>query len=338
MKPSVSVIIPVFNEEDSLRPLWDALKPVLNALENQWEVIFCDDGSADKSADILEELAQENSGIKVVFLRRNFGQTAAMDAGFKHASGDILIPMDADLQNDPQDIPVLLEEMVDGVDVVKGWRKFRKDPYWTKTLPSQIANRIISRTTGVRLHDYGCTLSAYRKEVLQEVHLYGEMHRFIPVYAHWAGAKLKEIAVRHHPRKFGVSKYTLGKTFRVILDLATVRFLNAYSTKPLYFFGRFAASVFTLAFFSGVTTLFKKGFGGAEGFWTGPPLYTDPFFFLSIFLGISGVQVILFGLLAELNVRTYYESQGKRPYVVRSTRNLELPFGSNEKPGIPCAE
>lgn len=331
MKPSVSVIIPVYNEEESLHPLWEALHPVLQGLDNPWEVVFCDDGSADNSAQILHQLAEENPGVKVVFLRRNFGQTAAMDAGFKHATGDIMIPMDADLQNDPEDIPLLLSEMTEDVDVVKGWRKYRKDPYWTKTLPSQIANRIISKTTGVRLHDYGCTLSAYRKEVLREVHLYGEMHRFIPVYAHWAGAKLKEIPVRHHPRKFGVSKYTLAKTFRVILDLATVRFLNAYSTKPLYFFGRFAATVFTLAFFSGLTTLLKKGFGGTEGFWTGPPLYTDPFFFLCIFLGISGVQVILFGLLAELNVRTYYESQGKRPYVVRSTRNIQEDSSSTEE-------
>ena len=248
-----------------------------------------------------------------------FGQTAAMDAGFKHASGEIVIAMDADLQNDPADIPMLLTEMESGVDVVKGWRKNRQDPYWTKTLPSRIANRIISRTTGVHLHDYGCTLCAYRKEVLDEVHLYGEMHRFIPVYAHWAGARLKEIAVRHHPRRFGVSKYTLSKTFRVILDLATVRFLNAYSAKPLYFFGRFAALVWTLSFLSGGVTLAKKAFGGANGFWTGDPLHR-PVFLSHYFPRNFRDSVILFGLLAELNARTYYESQGKRPYVVRSFR------------------
>lgn len=331
MKPSISIVVPVYNEEESLRPLWEALCPVLDGLENAAEVLFCDDGSSDESAGVLKELAAEDPRIKVVYFRRNFGQTAAMDAGFKYATGDVLIPMDADLQNDPSDIPLLLEELESGVDVVKGWRKYRKDPYWTKTLPSKIANRIISRATGVHLHDYGCTLSAYRREVLQDVNLYGEMHRFIPVYAHWAGAKLKEIPVKHHARQFGESKYSLSKTFRVILDLATVRFLNAYSTKPLYFFGRFAGMVLTLSFFSGAMTLSKKAFGGVEGFWTGDPLYTDPFFFLTIFLGISGIQVILFGLLAELNVRTYYESQGKRPYVVRSTLNLEA--GSSNGPG-----
>jgi len=327
MKASVSVVVPVYNEEESLHPLWDALRPVLENLDREWELILCDDGSVDRSPEILEELAKENERVRIILLRRNFGQTAAMDAGFKHATGEIVIPMDADLQNDPTDIPLLLAEMEEDVDVVKGWRKNRQDPYWTKTLPSQIANRIISRTTGVHLHDYGCTLSAYRRDVLKEVNLYGEMHRFIPVYAHWAGAKLKEIPVNHHPRKFGVSKYTLSKTFRVILDLATVRFLNAYSTKPLYFFGRFAAKVLILSFLSGLITLGKKAFGGVDGFWTGDPLYTDPFFFLTIFLGISGIQVILFGLLAELNVRTYYESQGKRPYVVRTTTNFNEASG-----------
>ena len=321
----VSVIVPVFNEEESLPPLYDALKGALEALGKTYEMVFCDDGSRDKSLAILREWAAKDETVKVVSFRRNFGQTAAMDAGFKFASGKVLIPIDADLQNDPKDIVRLLAKMGEGYDVVKGWREKRQDAYWTKTFPSRIANRIISNITEVPLHDYGCTLTAYKREIMQEVNLYGEMHRFIPVYAHWAGGRVTEIPVTHHARQFGTSKYTLRKTFRVILDLMTVRLLLGYATKPLYFFGRFAFTAFAVSLFSGLIALAKKAFlpaTGASGFWAGAPLYTDPFFYMVIFFGVVGVQILLFGLLAELNVRTYYESQGKQPFVVRETINL----------------
>ncbi len=318
----LSVVVPVYNEEESLRPLYDALVPVLERLGVRWEIVFVDDGSTDASPTLLRALAQRDPRVKVVFFRRNFGQTAAMDAGFKFARGAVLVPIDADLQNDPEDIPRLLEVLEEGYDVVKGWRRDRKDPFWTKTLPSRIANGLISRVTGVRLHDYGCTLTAYRRDIMKEVHLYGEMHRFIPVFAHWAGARVTEIPVAHHPRRWGQSKYTLSKTFRVVLDLTTVRLLAGYSTKPLYFFGRFAFASFGAATACAAVTLAKKAFGGKEGLWSGPPLFTDPFFYMATFFGIVGVQIILFGLLAEINVRTYYEAQQRHPWFVRETLNV----------------
>jgi glycosyltransferase involved in cell wall biosynthesis len=317
----ISVIVPVFNEEESLPPLYEALKRELDALGKTYELVFCDDGSKDRSLAILKEWAAKDPAVKVVAFRRNFGQTAAMDAGFKFASGRVLVPIDADLQNDPKDIGRLLAKMEEGYDVVKGWREKRKDTYLTKTLPSRIANRLISRITEVPLHDYGCTLTAYKREIMQEVNLYGEMHRFIPVYAHWAGGRVTEIPVTHHPRRFGTSKYTLRKTFRVILDLMTVRLLLGYSTKPLYFFGRFAFFAFAIAFFGGLVALAKKAFGG-PGFWGGDPLYTDPFFYMVVFFGVVGFQIILIGLLAELHVRTYFESQNRQPFTVRETLNM----------------
>ena len=321
MSVDVSVVGPVRNEGESLRPLHEALVASLEDLGRAWEIVYVDDGSRDDSLAILEDFASKDERVGVVEFRRNFGQTAAIDAGFKHASGEVLIPIDADLQNDPADFGSLLAGIDAGHDVVKGWRADRKDPFWTKTLPSRVANWIISKVTGVELHDYGCTLTAYRREVMEDVHLYGEMHRFIPVYAHHAGARVTELKVLHHPRRFGQSKYTLAKTFRVILDLLTVQLLLAYSTKPLYFFGRFAFAAFALAGGCTFVTIGKKAFGG-EGFWMGDPVFTDPFFYGGIFFGIVGMQVILFGLLAELNVRTYYESQGRRPFVVRRTHNL----------------
>ena len=322
----VSVIIPVFNEEESIPPLYEALDRELRALGKTYEMLFVDDGSSDRSLELLQRYAATDPTVKVVAFRRNFGQTAAMDAGFKYASGEVLIPIDADLQNDPKDIRRLLDRMGEGFDVVKGWREKRQDAYLTKTLPSRIANRLISKITEVPLHDYGCTLTAYRREIMQEVNLYGEMHRFIPVYAHWAGGRVTEIPVTHHPRRFGTSKYTLRKTFRVILDLMTVRLLLGYATKPLYFFGRFAFASFAVALFSALIAIAKKAFvpmEGHSGFWTGAPLYTDPFFYMVILFGVVGVQILLFGLLSEVNVRTYYESQGKLPFVVRETTNIE---------------
>lgn len=316
---ALSIVVPVFNEEESLGPLWEALRPVMEELGRPWEAIFCDDGSTDNSPEVLRELAAADPRVKVVLFRRNFGQSAAMAAGFDHATGDVIIPMDADLQNDPKDIPRLLEDMeTRGLDVVKGWRKNRKDAYLTKTLPSRIANRLISRVTGVHLHDYGCTLTAYRAEIARDINLYGEMHRFLPAFAYWAGARIGELEVTHHPRQWGVSKYNLGKTFRVVLDILTVRFLVGYSTKPLYFFGKWGALTLAAGMAAGTWTLFKK-------FWWGVPLYRDPFFLVAIFCGITGIQILLIGLVAELNTRIYYESQSKPPYHVREKLNIEPP-------------
>ena len=322
---AVSVIVPVYNEEDSLPHLYQQLHDVLEGLGETYEIVFVDDGSRDQSMAILRDFAGRDKRVRVVGFRRNFGQTAALDAGFKHATGDVLIPMDADLQNDPKDIPRLLAKMREGYDVVSGWRKERKDAFLTRILPSRIANRIISRITGVRLHDYGCTLTAYRREIMRDVHLYGEMHRFIPVWAHWAGGKVTELAVDHHPRQFGTTKYGLSRTFRVILDLITVRFLVAYTTKPAYFFGRFALLSFLLSFLSFAWTLLEK-------VWLGTWVHNNPVFLIGIFTGIVGVQVVFVGLLAELNIRTHFEAQRRPAYFVRERLNVPAPDDSGTSP------
>lgn len=317
MTIDISVVVPVYNEAESLPRLWDALHPILENQTAHWEVVFCDDGSTDESANVLKQLAAQHERIKVILLRRNFGQSAAMAAGFEHAQGDLIVPMDADLQNDPSDIPRLIQTLQDQqLDVVKGWRKDRKDTYLTKTLPSRIANRFISWVTGVKLHDYGCTLAVFRSEIVKDIQIYGEMHRFLPAFAHWAGARIGEQEVVHHPRRWGESKYNLSKTFRVILDTLTVRFLVGYSTKPLYFFGKYGAALLVLGMLSSGWTLFKK-------FAWGVPLYKDPFFLVAIFCGITGLQVLLIGLVAELNARIYYESQHKKPYHIRTKINVD---------------
>ena len=315
-RPRLSVVIPVFNEEESLPRLHEALTTELQKLGQPYEIIYADDGSQDGSLGLLREMAAADARVKVISFRRNFGQTAAMDAGFRHASGDVVVPMDADLQNDPSDIGMLLEQIDTGYDVVKGWRKNRQDTFISRTLPSRIANALISRVTGVHLHDYGCTLTAYRKEVLEPVRLYGEMHRFIPAYAVWAGGKMKEVAVKHHPRRWGETKYNITRTFRVILDLMTVRFLLGYSTKPLYFFGKWGFGLLTASFLTFLWSFIKK-------FVWEEPFFTDPFFYMTIFLSLAALQIILIGLIAELNIRTYYESTGKPPYVVKERHNLE---------------
>jgi glycosyltransferase involved in cell wall biosynthesis len=311
-------VIPVFNEEDSLPRLRDVLTRELEKLDITWEALLCDDGSTDGSVEFLRAWAAADSRIRVILFRRNFGQTAAMDAGFQHARGDVIVPMDADLQNDPADIGPMLAQLDEGYDVVKGWRKRRQDSFVTRTLPSRMANALISAITGVKLHDYGCTLTAYRREVLQPIRLYGEMHRFIPAYAVWAGGRMKEVEVQHHPRQFGRTKYNLSRTFRVILDLMTVRFLLGYSTKPLYFFGKFGLGLLFMAFLTFLATVGKKIM-----FWAERPVFTDPFFYATIFLALAGIQILLIGLLAELNMRVYYESQNKDPYVIRQTLNLD---------------
>lgn len=313
---TLSVVIPVFNEVDNLPLLFDALHAALDPLPQAWEVIFVDDGSHDGSRQVLQRLAaQDAEHIRVVILRRNFGQTAAIAAGIDHARGDILVLLDADLQNDPADIPLLLEKLEEGYDVVSGWRRDRKDTFLTRTLPSRIANSLISWVTGVHLHDYGCTLKAYRREVLGGFRLYGEMHRFIPVYAYAAGARITEMTVRHHPRRYGKTKYGLERTLKVILDLLTVRFLLSYFHKPIYLFG---GTGIGLMIISAATILFlmirRLAFGISP--------FSSPFFQMSAMFFILGFQSILMGLIAEMLVRTYYESQRKPTYRVLETLNL----------------
>jgi glycosyltransferase involved in cell wall biosynthesis len=309
-------VIPVYNEEESLPRLQAALFEELGKLEIPYEIVYADDGSKDGSIELLREMAAADSRIKVISFRRNYGQTAAMDAGFREATGEVIVPMDADLQNDPSDIGMLLQHIDEGCDVVKGWRKDRQDTFVNRTLPSRIANSLISRVTGVHLHDYGCTLTAYRREVLEPVRLYGEMHRFIPAYAVWAGGQIKEVVVKHHPRRWGETKYNITRTFRVILDLMTVRFLLGYSTKPLYFFGKWGFGLLGVSFLTFLWSFIKKVL------WD-DPFFTDPFFYMTIFLSLAALQIILIGLIAELNVRTYFESRGTPPYVIKEKHNLE---------------
>ncbi len=273
-------------------------------------MIYVDDGSTDGSLNLLKEIARNDKRVRLISLRRNYGQTAAMSAGIDAAKGEILIPMDADLQNDPKDIARLLAKLDEGYDVVSGWRKDRKDKFITRKIPSMIANRIISWIGGVPLHDYGCSLKAYRRDILQDVKLYGEMHRFIPIYASWAGARVTEIPVDHHPRTMGESKYGLSRTIKVVFDLITIKFLATYQTKPLYVFGTFGLIGAALSFLSGVWAIILKIFYDVSFILTPLPLITI------VMLAIS-VQFFLMGLLAELLVRTYHESQDKSIYAIK---------------------
>lgn len=308
--PRLSVIVLVYNELESIAPMHEELMGVLEALDLTYEVLYVDDGSRDGSTERLGQLATRDRHVRVVSFRRNFGQTAAVQAGIDHSRGEIMVFLDGDMQNDPHDIPRLLEKIDEGYDVVSGWRKDRKDQA-ARVLPSKIANWIIAKVTGVKLNDFGCTLKAYQREVIQEVKLYGEMHRFIPVYASWVGARITEITVNHRPRVFGHSKYSLARTSRVMLDLITVKLLGSYSTKPIYFFGFAAFGLWALAFVFAAIVIIQKLLPPY------PYAHNNPLLLLSVFLGIVGVQFILMGLLAELSIRTYHESQAKTTYVVR---------------------
>ncbi len=314
----LSIIVPVFNEEESIEHLKSAIDEALDDFNKSWEVIFVDDGSRDKTDQVLEKLASsDQEHTKIVILRRNFGQTTAIAAGIDHSKGEVIVLLDADLQNDPADIPVLVEKLEEGYDVVSGWRKDRKDAFLTRTLPSRIANGLISWVTGVKLHDYGCTLKAYRREVLTGFRLYGEMHRFIPVYAFSIGAKIVEVPVRHHPRRWGKAKYGLERTLKVVLDLFTVKFLSDFTGKPSYLFGGIGA-VFIL--FSTVLMVFLA----IRRLTVGTEVLSSPFFQVSIVTLSFGFQAVLMGLLAELLVRIYHESQRKTTYTIRKR------IGTNE--------
>ena len=307
----LSLVIPVYNEKDNLQLLMEAIQAALNPYRKRWEVVFVDDGSRDGSQEVLEGLAKKHpKHVRVVVFRRNFGQTAAIAAGIDHSQGEIIVLLDADMQNDPADIPMLLAKLDEGYDLVSGWRKDRKDNRFTRTIPSNLANGLISWVTGVHLHDYGCTLKVYRRQSLEGFRLYGEMHRFIPVFAYSVGAKITELPVHHHPRRFGVAKYGLERTVKVVLDLFTVKFLLDYSHKPMRLFG----GVGIILMFSGLIDLvylFIRRFFGV-------PASTSPLLLVGVMLLIMGFQSILMGLIAELLARTYHESQSKPTYIIQT--------------------
>ena len=315
MTPYISILIPVYNEDESLRPLHEEITAALRPYAARgYEILFVDDGSVDTSYDVCKALHEADpEHVRVIRFRRNFGQTAALAAGFSAARGQVIVPMDADLQNDPADVPRLLEKIEEGHDVVSGWRKDRQDKMLSRRLPSVLANGLISWSTGVYLHDYGCTLKAYRRELTEHLHLYGEMHRYLPALASWAGADVTELPVNHRARKYGVSKYGISRTIRVILDLITVKFLLSYATKPMQVFGKWGIYASAGGLLSGLLAVVLKLL---------PPhqdLTGNPWMYLCILLLLSGLQLIGIGLLGEINVRTYYESQHKPIYTIRET-------------------
>lgn len=313
--PEISVIIPIYNESENLPELQRALEAALTALNRPWEIIYVNDGSQDASRERLDALAAREPQVRVVHFARNYGQTAAMMAGFGYARGHIIVPMDGDLQNDPADICRLLAKLDEGYDVVSGWRRDRQDHPVRRTFLSRLANRIISRASGVSLHDYGCSLKAYRKNVLIGMHLYGEMHRFIPIYATWNGARVTEIPVTHYPRRHGRSHYGMERIFKVLLDLMVVLFFQRYAQKPMYVFGSCGLISFLVSGGAGALAVYYKFFGGKSFIQTPLPL-------LFVMAFITGVMCILMGLLAELSIRIYHESQAKPTYLISGLRNF----------------
>lgn len=311
----VSIVIPIFNEEESIEPLYRQLSSVLDADWRSYEILFVDDGSTDGSVAGLCELAAEDQQLKVVQLRRNYGQTAAMQAGLQLARGDVVVTMDGDLQNEPADIPMMLDKLSEGYDLVHGWRKDRKDALWNRRIPSRIANWIISKSTGFPIHDLGCTLKAIRREIAQDLELYGEMHRFIPILAHQRGAKCVEVVTRHHARQYGQTKYGMGRTFRVVLDLMTVKFLLDYFASPMKLFGMVALWSLLGSFLTGMAVVAMKWFGNVD--MTGNPLLL-----LTALLVTSSIQFFSLGLLSEVNARTYFGAQNKSHYTVRQLINF----------------
>lgn len=311
----LTVTVPIYNEAGSIPPLYQELKPVLEELGLSYEILFVDDGSTDSSFEELKKIAEKDPLVRVIRFRRNFGQTAAIDAGFTESRGNVIVTMDGDLQMDPRDIPLLLAKMHEGnYDIVSGWRKNRKDKLFTRRIPSVIANRLISKITSVRLHDYGCSLKAFKREVTKHFNLYGEMHRFLPAIGRFIGATIAEVPVNHRPRKYGQSKYGLSRVIRVVLDLLTVKFFMGYLTQPIKIIGRVGIFFFLLAFGSIGYVIWDKIINNQD-------MTNSPFFFLSILGFFTGVQLITMGLIAEILVRTYYESQNKETYIIKDRIN-----------------
>ncbi len=311
----LSIVIPIFNEEENINILYTSIMEMLNKNNLIAEIIFVNDGSSDNSLKELEKISVKDDNIKIINFRRNYGQTAAMSAGIDHSSGDLIIPMDGDNQNDPNDIPRLINKINEGFDVVSGWRKDRKDKKLSRIIPSIIANRVISKIGGVPLHDYGCSLKAYKREVIKDVKLYGEMHRFIPIYASWQGAKVAELVVNHHPRRFGKTKYGINRTFKVLLDLILIKFMEVYMQKPIYLFGGFAMINLFMAIISFVVMIYFKFLGGKSFVQTPLPQIVILFF-------LVGVLSLFIGFLSEIMMRTYYESQGQRSYSIKNKINF----------------
>jgi glycosyltransferase involved in cell wall biosynthesis len=306
----ISVVIPIYDEGENLRELYAKLSNVLPSISKNYEIIFVDDGSTDNTFTILKGINMEDKKVKAIRLRRNFGQTAAISAGFDYSKGDVIITMDGDLQNDPGDIHLLLEKIEEGYDIVSGWRTDRKDPFFTKKLPSKFSNWLASKLTGVKLHDFGCTLKAFRREVVENINLYGEMHRYIPALASWMGISISEVKVRHHSRQHGKSKYGITRLMRGMLDLITVKFLLSYSTRPLQLFGIPGIISFFAGFVIGAYLTIDRLFFGIS-------LADRPLLLLAVLLVFLGVQFITMGLLGEIITRTYYEVQGKPIYAVK---------------------
>lgn len=313
---SISVIVPVMNEIENVDPLHQQLTTVLAAMPNEYEIVVVDDGSSDGTRERLQEIAATDPRLKLVFFRRNFGQTAAMQAGIDFASGDVVITIDGDLQNDPTDIPMMMKKIEEGFDLVHGWRKHRQDAFVNRKLPSKIANWLISRVTGFPIHDLGCTLKAIRREVAQEIELYGEMHRFIPILAHTRGAKCVEVETKHHPRIHGKTKYGIGRTFRVVLDLMTVRYMQRYFNSPMKLFGWVGLWSVFATLTAAAVTVGMKIFGGVD-------MTGNPFFMLTVLAGIASIQFFSLGLLGEVNSRIYYAATHRRNYTVRELVNFD---------------
>lgn len=312
----LSIVLPIYNEEENISILYDKLTAVLVKMNLEYEILCVNDGSSDNSLAALKKISMADKNVKIINFKNNFGQTAAMSAGIKYSQGDIIIPMDADLQNDPADIPRFLEKIKEGFDVVSGWRKDRKDGLLLRKIPSWLANWLIGQITGVKIHDYGCSLKAYKREIIKDVNLYGEMHRFIPAYASWQGAVVTEIVVTHHPRIHGQTKYGIGRTFKVILDLIVVKFLSVYMNRPIHFFGGLGFISLILGLITGVTAVLLRIFHIKY-------IVETPLPILSALLIIVGVQLIAMGILAEMIMRTYYESQHKEPYVIKDKINFD---------------
>ncbi len=323
----VSIVVPTFNEVENVDLLYEQLEIVLARMDKNYEILFVDDGSTDGTLDKLRQLAEQDQHVKVVEFRRNFGQTAAMQAGLDLASGDAIVTLDADLQNDPDDIPMMLSKLDEGFDLVHGWRKNRQDAWVNRKLPSKIANWIISKTTGFPIHDLGCTLKAVRREIAQELELYGEMHRFIPILAHQRGARCAEVITRHHPRRFGNTKYGIGRTPRVVLDLITVKYMLDYFSSPMKLFGKIGLWCALVGILSALATIGMKLFAGVD-------MTGNPFMLLSIVSALASIQFFSLGLLGEVNARIYYGSQRKQHYAVRELINFEA---SPDEPAVPRA-